>query len=57
MESYFQVIVARAGIITPEMDLFAVSENIDVSIVREGLAYGTIIILVTKTVRPLIMLV
>lgn len=39
-----QVLSARAGIITPEMKAVAASENIDVSVIQEGVAKGTIVI-------------
>jgi len=39
-----QVLAARAGRITPEMEQVAARENVDVKLIREGLAAGTIVI-------------
>jgi len=39
-----QVLAARAGRITPEMEAVASSENIDVCLIQEGVAKGTIVI-------------
>ncbi len=39
-----QVIWARKGIITPEMEWVASRENVEVEFIREGLAQGTIVI-------------
>ncbi len=35
-----QVIWARKGIITPEMEYVAARENVEVEFIREGLAQG-----------------
>ncbi|MEN6439302.1 MAG: B12 lower ligand biosynthesis ThiC-like protein BzaB [Syntrophobacter sp.] len=39
-----QVLAARAGRITPEMEMVAKRENIDVEVIQAGLAAGTIVI-------------
>lgn len=39
-----QVLAARAGKITPEMEIVASREDLDVEIIREGVASGTIVI-------------
>lgn len=39
-----QVLAARAGKITPEMEIVAAHENVNVELVRAGLAVGTIVI-------------
>ena len=39
-----QMIKARQGIITPEMEKAAAMENVPVEVIRAGLADGTIVI-------------
>lgn len=39
-----QVLAARAGKITPEMDMVASRENLDAELIREGVAAGRIVI-------------
>lgn len=39
-----QVLAARAGKITPEMEMVALRENLDVEFIREGVATGKIVI-------------
>ncbi len=46
-----QVLAARAGRITPEMEIVAKKENLDVEIIRAGLASGTIVIPKNKNRR------
>ena len=53
MDYTTQMDAAKKGIITPEMEIICAKENIDVELLRERIAKGTVVIPANKNHRTL----